>query len=100
MRRVGCEESDKCLVCSLLTLCQTGMHSDFVVLEAYMIWEFLRKRIQNSKYIIKYKNEYLCRMRKEITTNYKHIKATNTMKMQISKNNVIELLFITFQGNL
>lgn len=59
------------------------MDSDFVVLEAYMIWEFLRKKKKNSKYIIKYKNDYLFRTRIEITTNRKHIKATNTTKIQI-----------------
>lgn len=38
VRRVNSEENEECLVYNVLTLCQVGMGSYFVVPEAYMIF--------------------------------------------------------------
>jgi hypothetical protein len=48
----------------------------------------LRKRIRSYEYKIRYESEYLFRMRKEITTNYKLKKLTNT-------NNITKSIKIT-----
>jgi hypothetical protein len=44
--------------------------------EAYTVFgAHFKKRKQNYEYKIRYEGEYLFRMRKEITTNFKFIKA-------------------------
>jgi hypothetical protein len=49
-----------------------GAELDFVGPEAYTILGALfKKRMQNYGYKIKVESEYLCRIKKEITTNYK-----------------------------
>jgi tRNA splicing ligase len=54
----------------------------------------LRKRIQNYEHKIRYESEYLFRMRKEVTTNYKFEKADKYHKgHKIQKNYVIFLSF-------
>jgi tRNA splicing ligase len=53
----------------------------------------LRKKVENFEYKIKYESEYLCGMRKEITTNYRVDKADKYHKHhKIQRNNMIFLL--------
>jgi hypothetical protein len=54
----------------------------------------LRRRIQNYEHKIRYESEYLFRMRKEVTTNYKYEEADKYHKgNNAQKNYVIFLLF-------
>ena len=54
----------------------------------------LRKRIQNYKHKIRYEREYLFRMKKEVTTNYKFEKADKYHTVQkVQKIYVIVLSF-------
>lgn len=80
VRRANSEENEECLVCNVLSLSQAGMDSYFVVPETYMIFWVSKKKRQNCKHKIKSKNKYLFRLRKEIVTNYKHIKAAGITK--------------------
>jgi len=68
-----------CALCS-------GAYSGFVGTEAYLVFgAVLKKRIQNYKYKIRYDIEYLFRMGKVITTNYKFIELTSSINITKSR---------------
>jgi len=52
-----------------------------------------RKKIQNFEYKIRYKEEYLFRMRKEVTTNYKFKKVDKYHKHHKIQKNITLVIF-------